>query len=115
MGLEWRIRYQFTPEMVAGITGKHPIYKAPPPVVVPYNWTGFYVGAYGGITYGNRTGYVSCSAPPSPDVRFDGAIAGGQIGYNYQFADGWVAGVEFDGGWSNAIGLRMPKRVLFCV
>ena len=111
------IRYQFTPEMVAAITGKHPIYKAPSlPVVPPYNWTGIYVGAFGGITYGRAPwDYLPAGPSVDPSPRFDGAIAGGQIGYNYQFANRWVVGVEVDGGWSNAIGSKACPNANFFV
>ena len=111
------IRYQFTPEMVAAITGKHPIYKAPAaPVAPPYNWTGIYVGAYGGITYGTADwDYLPAGPAVSPSPKFDGAVAGGQIGYNYQFANRWVLGVEVDGGWSNAIGSKACPNANFFV
>ena len=78
--------------------------KAPPPVPVYYNWTGFYLGVNLGGSWGHQSANVFedgvnvFSATSNPD----GAIGGGQIGYNWQFAPwfGWgtgtVLGVEAD-------------------
>ena len=96
------LRYQFTPEMIADM-GKHPIYKAPP-LPPAYNWTGFYAGVNGGITYGNSDYYFPAAGTyPRDDVHFHGGLLGGQIGYNHQFGK-LVAGLEGDFDWSNAVG-----------
>ena len=112
------IRYQFTPEMAA-VTGKHPIYKAPAAApVAAYNWTGFYIGVNGGITYGEAPWDFVAGAgiPPiqsvSPTPKYAGALAGGQIGYNRQFGK-WVLGVEADADWSNAIGSSACPNAAF--
>jgi outer membrane immunogenic protein len=80
--------------------------KAPPPP--PWTWTGFYIGGNGGYSWGNwdSTSLTAIFPGPggtlvnsaSPNVQ--GAIAGGQIGYNWQFSPQWLAGVEADGQWS---------------
>ena len=70
-----------------------------------FNWTGFYVGGqFGGGWSSNWRG----TANPLPNpVAFGalpltfsqnggGVIGGGQIGYNWQFAPAWVAGMEAD-------------------
>jgi opacity protein-like surface antigen len=82
--------------------------KAPPPAApVAYNWTGLYGGAnFGGAfnSEGVTTPFGATSTDPS------GALGGGQIGYNFQFAPSWLAGIEgeFDGtsarGTTSAIG-----------
>ena len=66
---------------------QRPVYKAP--MVAPaFNWTGFYLGVYGGYAFG--TGNTD---------NFDGGIAGGTIGYNWQgLGSPWVFGLEADGG-----------------
>jgi outer membrane immunogenic protein len=63
-----------------------------PPVPVPvapaWSWTGFYLGAHGG--------YGTASLGDS-----NGWFAGGQIGFNYQFANRWVFGVELDSAFAD--------------
>ena len=54
------------------------------------NWTGLYIGAFGGATQGTADwGYVGGSVSP----HIGGYIYGGDVGYNYQI-DRWVLGVE---------------------
>lgn len=92
--------------------------KAPPPVVEVWNWTGFYIGGNAGYSWGRSStdvSYVSTTtglpivAPPGSIVNgaFDmnGAIAGGQIGYNWQ-SNNWVFGLEADAQWSDEKGRR---------
>jgi outer membrane autotransporter protein len=67
--------------------------KAPPPVPVVYNWTGFYVGAnFGAATVSEDVATPLGTASPDPS----GAIGGGQIGYNFQLAPAWLVGIEGD-------------------
>ncbi|MBL1255595.1 outer membrane protein [Methylocystis sp. Sn-Cys] len=69
------------------------------------DWTGFYVGVNGGYG-GGKVGGVTAFGQPGlafstyASNRTGGAIAGGQIGYNYQLANQIVLGVESDAQWS---------------
>jgi outer membrane immunogenic protein len=103
-----------------------PSRKGPPPVYVPPppQWTGFYVGLNAGGTW-SASNSVGVSSLPGPCVPNDngcngfftpgssvamasagsfvapssgsgGFIGGGQIGYNFQFANSFVAGIEAD-------------------
>lgn len=69
------------------------------------DWTGFYVGVNGGYG-GNIVNGLTVFAQPglafSTNVsnRTGGAVAGGQAGYSYQFANQIVAGIETDAQWS---------------
>ncbi|GGF88469.1 membrane protein [Azorhizobium oxalatiphilum] len=65
-----------------------PIVSAAPPV---FSWTGFYIGANAGYAWGSGTG-VADSFASSPD----GWLAGGQVGYNYQFQNNMLIGLEAD-------------------
>jgi outer membrane immunogenic protein len=96
-----------------------PSYKAPPPPPPPPPplWTGFYVGLNAGGTWSNSqntsignfpavigpldaTGAVTASAALSSSgilpTSTSGFIGGGQIGYNWQFYNSFVAGIEAD-------------------
>jgi outer membrane immunogenic protein len=85
--------------------------KAPPAPVTPVaTWTGFYAGVNVGGGWGDTdVGYSSddpampflfngpANLPANGDrVGSSGVLGGAQIGYNYQFAPTWVAGVEAD-------------------
>src|SRR5215471_5583900 len=103
--------------------------KAPPPVVV-YNWTGCYLG----LSIGTNTGRArhtetaaSFFAPgaggragvivPGQDItdpfNLSGLMGGAQGGCNYQFAGGWVIGVEVDWSVTNKEGQRDEGAIGF--
>jgi len=66
---------------------------APVAAAPAFTWTGFYVGANAGYAWG--TARLTDSDGDSISGRFDGAIGGGQIGYNFQTGN-VVFGVETD-------------------
>jgi outer membrane immunogenic protein len=76
--------------------------KAPPAPLAPL-WTGWYIGANVGGSFGSTTQTASFPAtiipPTSPfgsvSSDLDGVIGGGQIGYNWQNGI-WVLGIEAD-------------------
>jgi len=92
--------------------------KAPPKVAAPvYGWSGFYGGFNAGYLNSHRG--LTSAATPVPDATRgvipgvsggisalssgsfpagsrSGFIGGGQIGYNHQLANAWVAGIEAD-------------------
>jgi len=82
--------------------------KAPPPMPGPvYSWTGFYLGGNFGGGWGTTSfsGTASAFFPTigvttpsagSSSQRTQGILGGGQVGFNYQFANRWVAGIEAD-------------------
>jgi outer membrane immunogenic protein len=91
--------------------------KAPPPVAAAiFSWTGFYVGAHGGVAWLRHEqtitgpGISTCNFPtPLGTCRVNdtGAVFGGQVGYNWQAAPNWLIGIEADGSWT---GLKETKR-----
>jgi outer membrane immunogenic protein len=76
-----------------------PVYtKAPPPAL--YDWTGFYAGANAGYSWGqwsaNSNEGIFNFETPVANPRLDGWLGGVQAGYNKQFANPWVLGLEAD-------------------
>lgn len=80
-----------------------PVFTPPPHV---FSWTGFYVGANAGYSFGNNGKSVTTGTPGflalggaeipgSLNTRSSGFAGGGQIGYNYQTGP-YVLGVEGD-------------------
>ena len=91
-----------------------PYTKAPvaAPIAV-YNWTGFYIGVNGGYGW-NDSHDVAVSGSPLiitsqgvgtvplavRGLNPEGGLAGGTVGYNWQFGRG-VAGIEADFDWAD--------------
>jgi outer membrane immunogenic protein len=82
--------------------------KAPSAAAAVYDWTGVYVGAFGGGGYGNHNVNNANGAPfPFADFTANytstGGIAGGEIGYNWQSGP-IVVGIEGQLAWSGIKG-----------
>jgi outer membrane immunogenic protein len=97
-------------------SGKEMKQVAPAPAPECPNWTGFYIGGFGGYKFAatdldlNLNGswdgpvpgdiadaaFIESRVPNELDAS--GAEAGGLIGYNYQW-NNWVFGLEADGGY----------------
>jgi outer membrane immunogenic protein len=72
-----------------------PVYKAPPPVVPVFSWTGLYIGGFAGGAW-NTSDWVFPGPGTTTSHRASSALGGGQIGYNYQVSS-WVFGIQGDG------------------
>ena len=67
-----------------------------------FSWTGCYVGAHvGGTKIHSFTPRISKARAGQAATTVTGAVAGGQVGCNYQQGN-WVVGVEGEGSWSNS-------------
>jgi outer membrane immunogenic protein len=81
----------------AAFAADMPIGQAPVEAMVPdrasFDWSGFYVGVFGGYGFGES----DVAGLGTSDL--EGALAGGTVGYNHQIGQ-WVVGIEADGGWS---------------
>ena len=81
----------------------------PPPVrpaaVAPPLWTGFYIGIHGGYGWGNTHLTDPSFSTTFEPVSFssNGALAGAQLGANWQFGN-VVVGGELDAAWANMNG-----------
>ncbi len=101
------------PAVAADLGVRHaPVYKAPPaPVVVPYSWTGCYVGGNVGGLWAHQdwtvVGPAHFDLSASGDLGthdMNGWLGGIQGGCDYQFAGGFVIGIAGDYDWTNATG-----------
>jgi opacity protein-like surface antigen len=93
------IRYQFTPEPAPKSLAIKS--KAPPPAAAEaINWTGFYIGGFGGAVLGTADwGLVGGEVAP----HIGGYLFGGDVGYNYQTGP-YVLGIEGDLATTNTKG-----------
>jgi outer membrane immunogenic protein len=85
-----------------------PVYSKAPAIAKPmYDWSGFYVGVFGGGGFGNHN--LNNALGPAGFANFtvnyesNGGLAGGEAGYNWQSGN-IVLGVEADGFWSGVKG-----------
>jgi outer membrane immunogenic protein len=78
-----------------------PYTKAPAAAPVPYNWTGFYIGGFGGYSWagkvrGDNTDFDDDGADEiaaAPTIK--GGFGGGTLGYNWQMPGSqFVVGLE---------------------
>ena len=104
------LNYHFSPLGTAAVTAPGlPLLKAPPPPALV--WSGFYAGLnVGGAIGVNSDAQRAVLASPTlgTNVLLDtadkhaspGAVAGGQIGYNWQVFSRWLVGLELDWQWT---------------
>ena len=71
---------------------KAPVYTPPQAI---YNWTGFYIGGHVGGAFPGSNNLEG------GDARFMGGVQGG---YDYQFANNWVLGLEANYSWLASAG-----------
>jgi outer membrane autotransporter protein len=101
------IRYQFTPEMIASVFPTKAV-KAPLSFIGPTDWTGFYVGGFAGAAAGRTDiGFVGAPYPLAGERPWvAGGLGGIEAGYNREFSNKWVLGIEGDIGAANVHGGR---------
>jgi outer membrane immunogenic protein len=104
------------PAFAADLRVKAPAMIAP----APFSWTGCHVGGHIGGVFSEDT--ATNSLGTSTSHNSSGFVGGGQIGCDYQFAPGWVLGVEGRAAWTSlkasdagavrfpATGLRLPSQ-----
>jgi outer membrane immunogenic protein len=82
--------------------GSQPYSKVSVYVEPGYDWTGIYIGANIGYSWGRSFDTSTLSAGPGPALfadtnrsKMDGVVGGAQIGYNWQMQS-WLWGLEAD-------------------
>ena len=93
-----------------------PVYKAPPPVAPVWSWSGCYLGGHAGGLWATQKDWIV----RTPGGDFFGQslgqhdehswVGGAQAGCDYQFAGGFVIGVQGDYAWTNAEGSHDSAR-----
>jgi outer membrane immunogenic protein len=93
-----------------------PVLKAPAPAVPVWSWTGCFVGGHAGGVWAQRKDWTV----RTPGGAFfgqslgghddDGWLGGAQAGCDYQFAGGFVIGVQGDYAWADAEGSHDSTR-----
>ncbi|KAG1700445.1 outer-membrane immunogenic protein [Nymphon striatum] len=78
---------------------------APDPIIDTSQWGGFYAGVYGGYSWfdANVSGVGEADGE---DLKF-----GGYTGYNYEFGNQFVTGIELNGGFANALPALLSHGV----
>jgi outer membrane immunogenic protein len=92
-----------------------PIVKAPRATPAVYDWNGLYLGANVGDGMAIAKSQFNANDATFATVNngFSGALAGGQVGYNYQIGRG-LLGIETDVQWSNiggTISMTCPSTI----
>ena len=105
----------------ADMSARPMAYTPPPPPPPVFSWTGFYIGANGGggsaqnnfnssqsgVTTVPGVGAFPFTNAASGNEGLGGGIAGGQIGFNWEFPLSHVViGIEADGDWADINGLN---------
>jgi outer membrane immunogenic protein len=93
--------------------------KAPSATASVYDWTGAYVGVFGGGGFGNHNvnnlnGAVSAFTDFTANYSSQGGLAGGEVGYNWQSGN-YIVGVEGDLFWSGIKGSDTSTASTFAV
>jgi outer membrane immunogenic protein len=78
------------------------------PVAPSYDWSGFFVGGFGGYGYGNHninnaTGSLGL-ADYTANYASQGGVAGGEFGYDTYVYKDILVGVKAEGFWSGMTG-----------
>ncbi|WP_426441340.1 outer membrane protein [Bradyrhizobium genosp. P] len=93
-----------TPTFAADLAAQ-PVYKAPPPSPVAaaiYDWSGFYLGANGGLG-SSHSSWDFSGVTPEGSHDASGGTLGGQVGYRWQSGQ-VVFGIEGQGNWAGLSG-----------
>lgn len=70
--------------------------SAPEPVIDTSQWGGFYAGVYGGYSW------FDANAGALGEADDESAKYGGYTGYNFEFDNSVVTGIELNGGFANS-------------
>ena len=94
----------------AALAADLPVKAPPPPPVVIYDWTGFYIGGSAGASLGGSQHYDPAGFMLTADgFRVSGGLVGGTLGYNWQVYR-FVVGFEGDASWVREYGSHFDNN-----
>lgn len=95
--------------VMSAVASAAPANSTAPEVAAPINWTGFYVGGdIGGLArHGHGTSDFFQESETAHTIQgqslnSSSGVAGVHVGFNWQFAPSWVAGIEGDWQWTRS-------------
>lgn len=99
----------FVPKPALAADLGYPVKSPAPAAAAGFSWTGFHAGAnigYGGgdFSYPFNVSAFGGRIDGNFSLNTGGVIGGGQVGYDYQFGNGLVLGLEADLQWSDVNG-----------
>jgi outer membrane immunogenic protein len=100
------------PAVAADLAVKAPVYTKAP-VVMPFSWTGFYIGGQGGFAWGQSEQFNSVNGGSTGLFDTRGGFGGGTVGYNWQITN-WVLGLEGDISGSDIKGSTGSRPTWSC-
>jgi opacity protein-like surface antigen len=115
------LSYKFDPDRFgfgyAGAAGPAlgaPVYKAPPPAVLPWTWAGFYLGAHAGYGWARDpfNNLLLSNSVPLSGVDSRGFVGGFQAGANWQ-SGSFVGGLEIDLSGTDIKGSASNSGIFF--
>src|SRR5215467_256501 len=92
-----------------------PVYKAPS-IVPVWSWSGCYVGGHAGALWAKSKDWIvrtpggAFYGQSLGEHALDSWLGGAQAGCDYQFAGGFVIGIQGDYAWTNAEGSHDSAR-----
>jgi len=96
----------------ADLPARMPV-KAPVIVETIYTWTGPYIGIVGGGGWA-ESNFRSNNGAIRGNTSPDGGFVGGTLGYNWQFNNSFVVGLEGDIAWAGIRGSKTCAVGLTC-
>jgi opacity protein-like surface antigen len=96
-------RYQFDPEKGPLVQGRSADLAGVPQAPLPYNWSGFFLGASAPGALWGESKWNFGGLAGSAANNYAGVLAGGGGGYNYQMG-ALVIGGQAEWDWTNARG-----------
>jgi outer membrane immunogenic protein len=98
-----------SPALAADLRQPPPAYKAAPPAVPYYNWSGCYIGGHAGGLFARKDWSLAATGTDLGGHDANSYLAGAQLGCNIQVGGGWVFGIQGDYAFTDAEGSNVDQ------